>query len=231
MQRKAIVNCAVEQGFYLPLQERVLAACKQFGGDAELFFGGYPDGCPSHLTHQYVFKVRAMEQAIQQGFRRILWVDCRCRPIKSFQPIWDCIEQTGYYVGQQGDATLGQWCSDTALALFGISRETANEIILLRGGVFGLNLDEPEGWEIWRSYKALCDLGAFTGAHQNQPGAPITEWGGGKLKGHVSNDPAVGGHRHDESALSFALWNLGLKPSRDWTNIDIPDVSLIERNV
>ena len=37
---------------------------------------------------------------------------------------------------------------------------------------------------------------------------------GHKWAGHCSNDPRCEGHRHDESALAFALHKLGLKPEK-----------------
>lgn len=228
---RAIINVAVEQGFYLPLQQSVLAACREFGGDADLFFGGYPEGCPSHKTHQYAFKVWAMDLAVQGGFRQIMWIDCRCRPVASLEPVWDVIERDGFYVSSEYDAKLGDWCSDEALKLFGIDRGTARCIPLVRGGVFGVDVSSAIGGQVWQGYKALCEAGAFNGAHQNIPGAVVTHWGGGKWKGHVSDDPAVGGHRHDETALAYTLWSLGLKPSTDITNPDVPEGSVIVRNL
>lgn len=227
---RAIVNVAVEQGFYTELQKRVLAGCQEFGGEAELLFGGYPEGCPKHETHNYAFKVWAMNAAIEQGFRQIMWIDCRCRPVAPLEPVWDVIELNGFYVSQEGDAKLGDWCTDDSLKLFGIDRETARTIPLVRGGVFGVDVASITGSQIWHRYKALCEAGAFNGAHKNEPGKPIVHWGGGKWRGHVSDDPAVGGHRHDETALAYTLWSLGLKPSADITNPDVPEGSVIQRN-
>jgi hypothetical protein len=229
--RRAIVNVAVEQGFYTALQRSVKAACEAFCGEADLFFTGYPDRCPKHADQNYAFKVWAIDAVVQQGYRQILWIDCRCRPVRAFDPVWQCIERTGYYLGQQGDSVLGDWTSDAALEIFGINRETARTIPLLRGGVVGLNLDTEVGTGIWEIYKAMCAAGALNGAHLNTPGLGWGDWGGGKWKGHVSSDPAVGGHRHDESVLSFAVWKLGLSPSLDLTNIDTPESSLIARNL
>ena len=211
------------------MQQLVLAGAREFGGADELMFGGYPEGCPQHSEQQYAFKVWALDEAISKGFDRIIWIDCRCRPVKSFEPIWGVVESDGAYCSQQGDAKLSQWCSDTALELFGITREQAASIPLLKGGVFGFNLDSQVGQALWREYKRLCLAGALNGPHYNRPGEPMTRMGD-KWQGHVSHDPGVGGHRHDEAVLSFLFWKFGLSPSQDWTNIDVPEVSLIARN-
>jgi len=227
---RAMVNCAVEGGRYPAMQAKVLSGAREFGGADELLFGGYPPNCPSHQDQQYAFKVWALEEAVKKGHKRIIWIDCRCRPVKSFDPIWDVIESTGAYCSKQGDSTLAQWCSDAALELFGIDREQAASIPLLKGGVFGFNLDSQIGQSLWSEYKRLCLAGALNGPHFNQPGQPMSRMGD-KWQGHVSDDPGVAGHRHDESVLSFLFWKFGLPPSQDWTNIDVPEVSLIERNI
>lgn len=212
------------------MQAKVLAGAQEFGGADELLFGGYPENCPPHTEQQYAFKVWALDEAITKGFDKIIWIDCRCRPIRPFQPIWNIITETGAYCSQQGDSNLGDWCSDAALELFGIDRPTARLIPLLKGGVFGFSLNHEVGTALWSEYKRLCLAGALNGPHFNQPGQPMTRMGD-KWQGHVSDDPGVGGHRHDEAVLSFLFWKFGLWPSRDWTNIDIPETSLIARNM
>lgn len=224
-----MVNCAVEGGRYPAMQKLVLAGAQEFGGADELIFGEYPEGCPSHTERMYMFKMYAIGAAFQRGFRKVIWIDCRCRPVKPFQPIWNIVAEDGTYCSQQGDAKLGQWCSDAALAIFGIDRATAHRIPLLKGGVFGFSLDSVMGRTLWGEYQRLCMEGALEGPHYNLPGQPMSRYGD-KWQGHVSNDPGVGGHRHDEAVLSFLFWKFGLPPSQDWTNIDVPEVSLIARN-
>ena len=68
---------------------------------------------------------------------------------------------------------------------------------------------EGAGKDIFREWKALCDAGAFKG-HHYAPHNPNGAAGGGKTIGPVSSDLRAVGHRHDESALGFVLYKLGL---------------------
>jgi hypothetical protein len=228
---KAIVNVGTG-GRYPEMSRSVFKACKEHGVEAELEFytDPLPAGCPSHAEHQYMFKVWALGQAIDHGARQLLWIDCRCRPIKPLDTLWAAMEAQGCYGPQQGDAKLGQWCSDSALGLFGIDRDAAMDAPLLRGGVIGLNLDMPVGACIWSEYRRLAEAGALSGPHYNRPGQPFSRFGD-KTQGHCSDDPRCGGHRHDEAVLSFLFWKFGLSPSHDLTNIESPETSLIARNL
>ena len=85
------------------------------------------------------------------------------------------------------------------------------EIPLVYTGLIGLDMQCDAGKEIWYQWDRLYKRGAFKGAHEN---APLYPWEdhGAKWRGHCSMDKRCEGHRHDESAMSFVLWKLGLKP-------------------
>lgn len=208
---RVLVNCAIGANpGYKSGQTKLRAAWKTYCPDAwAVFYDDYPDGCPPHSQMQYAFKIFALEEAIKAGFRYILWMDCVFQPQASIEPVWRHIEETGWYLVPQGDSYLHHWCSDAALADYGISRETASCIHLLFSGLIGLDMQHELGQTIWRRWKELYEKGSFNGPHRNVPGGEMKPWGH-KYAGHVSSDPSVLGHRHDESALSFIVYDMGM---------------------
>mgnify|MGYP001589054030 CR=1 FL=1 len=209
---RVIVSAGIGE-HYAPDFAATRARCNQHCSDVwRLYYDDYPDGCPPQIERQYAFKVFAIEQAIRAGFRYILWMDAAFAPIAAIDRLWETIASKGWYVPPQYAYTLGRWCSDAALEIFGIHRARADTIPLVFTGLVGLDMQNPIGWAIWDWWERLYEAGAFDGPHFNRPGEPITPCGPVKLQGHASDDPTVGGHRHDESSLSYVLHVLGLKP-------------------
>lgn len=171
----------------------------------------YPLGCPPQNERQYAFKIYALQDAIRRGYKRVLWMDVVYMPQGPIDALWAVVERDGWYIPPQGDAVLGNWCSDVCLGLFDLTRDQAMEIPLVYSGLVGLDLENRHGRHIWDLWHAAYDLGAFQGPHRNVPGAALHPWGH-KLAGHCSDDPRCMGHRHDESALSAILYRLGMRP-------------------
>lgn len=181
----------------------------------QLFSHDYPDGCPTQSESQYAFKIHAMQRAIDAGFRFVLWMDTAFQPIASIEPLWQHIEANGWFVPRQHAAVLGNWSTDEMLRLVSMSRGDAMRVPLCFSGIVGLDMASPIGKHIWDAWKTLFEMGAFMGPHQNEPGVPAHPWGQ-KIAGHCSDDPRCEGHRHDESALSVVLWDLGLIPRSEF---------------
>ena len=208
---QCIVSAGTEPHYYEGLHSTRLHCAKYDPDSWQLFYYGYPDGCPTQQERMYAFKIYAMRRVATAGFARMLWMDSAFQPIAPMHALWKEINDTGWYIQMQGDSVLGSWCSDAALDVFGISRDTAMGIPLCYSGLVGLSMKRLEGKEIWRMWEELYDAGTFDGPHTNVNGAPHTPHGH-KTQGHCSTDPRCHGHRHDEAALSFILWKMGLRP-------------------
>src|SRR6185369_4818723 len=219
---RCIVSAGTEPKYYEQLHSTRLH-CTKYAPEAwQLFYYGYPDGCPRQSQRQYAFKIFALERVVAAGFPIALWLDSAFQPVGSLKPLWEEIEEQGWYIQKQGDAVLGNWCSDAALAIFGISRDKAMEVPLCYSGLVGLNLRKPTGDQIWTHWKDLYEKGAFDGPHQHVYGMSPGPWGD-KLQAHCSEDARCLGHRHDESALSFILYDMGLEPRTEpFLRIDRP---------
>ena len=73
----------------------------------------------------------------------------------------------------------------------------------------------PEAWRLFYRELPL--------AHYHERGASLRPFGQ-KTKGHVSDDPRVAGHRHDEAALSAILYDMDLMPEdRGFLTLESPN--------
>lgn len=175
----------------------------------QLFQTEYPDGCPDQSTRQYAFKCFMIDRVINAGFHTVLWLDAAFQPIAPLTPLWKIIEEHGWYIPKQGDAVLGNWCSDQALGILGARRDEAMTVPLVYTGIVGLHLRSYSGARIWQLWKQSYESGAWDGPHKNQP---KTERWGHKFAGPCSSDPRCQGHRHDEAAMSWILHQLQMQP-------------------
>lgn len=220
-QDKVIVSCAFGGTHYLQRQSKFLHFVQlRASRYPRVVYNTLPKGCPQHSTTTngaYAFKIHALQNAIDRGYRYVLWLDTTMIVVKPLDPLWDYISKTGWYVCPQASATLGEYTSDDALAIYGITREQALQIQLPYSGIVGMDM-KGIGKDIFAEWKKLCEAGAFKG-HHHAPGRGSE--GGGKTVGKVSDDPRVSGHRHDESALGFVLHKLGLtywyEEGKRWT--------------
>ncbi len=202
-----------------------------------LFFDVLPAGCPSHQESHYKFKVEALRCAVAAGFRSVLWMDATLAPIAGIERIWDHIDREGYFA-IYGGAQLGEYVSDAALAIYGITRDEAMVIPLAASGLTGFNRHHELGNKLWDGWERLCGQGAFEGAHRNTlPKGSAEKQHGNKFDGWCSDDPRAKGHRHDEAALSFVLHQIGVKPvcterAFDWgafgVGSHVPDYDVVK---
>lgn len=207
-----IVSCAIGPAYQERLHSTRLHCEVNVPEAWRLFYRELPLGCPPHEESMYAFKIYAMQRAIDAGFRYILWMDSSFQPIASIEPLWERIRQYGWYAAKQGNSMVGEWSNDETLAHFGVSRDVAMEIRLCYSGLVGLDMQDVTAASIWYEWRGTMQNGLWTAPHFNEPGKPQTDRGE-KFAGHVSNDPRVSGHRHDETSLSLILHGMGLTPS------------------
>lgn len=192
---RLVVNVAT--GVYIAGQQRLKRA---LANHAENWTPGLywtdemPPGSPTHRRMPYAFKAWAIEAARLHGADLVLWADACILPIRSMEPLWDLIESKGYWFSRNGFQN-GQWCSDAALPLLGITREEAFRQEHVVATTFGLNFRSKIGATFASEYLRLAQNGSFRG--------PWTNNGG-----EASADPRVTGHRHDQSAASVIAHRL-----------------------
>ena len=228
---RAVVNVSTG-AHYLKGQQRLtewLTANKQ----ADYFIwndaSGLPAGCPSHAEIPYAFKAFALRDAIAAGAKTLLWCDASIRPIRDLGPLWERIEEKGYWIGRNG-WTNYEWTADLAYPeLFRMDIEshvirtgafadldgllTLNrDIPHVVAGSFGISMEHPTGRAIFEEYfrlasetKAFC--GPWTNTGYGLPGEVYPHPDGVRYGPCGPSD--VRGHRHDQTALSVIAWRLG----------------------
>ena len=221
---RAVVNVAT--GSYVKGQERLtewLTANKQ--ADYFIWRDRLPAGCPPHSEVPYAFKAYALKSAIVGGAKTLLWCDASINPIRDLGPLWERIEEKGYWIGNNG-WTNYEWTADSAYPdLFPnwtratqelTDREFNKRIPHVVAGAFGISIDHPTGRAIFQEYfrlasetKAFC--GPWINANYSELPKHLDVSSVVVANGRFApcGPPDVRGHRHDQTALSVIAWRLG----------------------
>lgn len=203
-QNKAAIICAGIGGWHPAGVKRLERSLIFEGwGGGMLLWQDYPPNSHPHNEVPYYFKIAAFEEAIKQGFTHILWVDASFFAVANPMPIFDIINEQGYYFFSTG-YNLAQSVSDLALSSVDLTRDEAEKHTEWAGGCIGINTENPNGNALYNQWKQYMDAGLSKGSreHDNQ-----------------SKDPRFSFHRQDQSCLSLACWKLGLRNTKGTDHI------------
>jgi hypothetical protein len=207
---RIVVNVATYGGYLHTGQPRLRDSLIRHGNHPHIFWSGtLPAGSPSHAEHPYAFKLYAIEEARARGFTTVLWCDAAVWAVKDLTPFFERIERDGHYFFH-GGASLGQRCSDEALKIMRFDREEAFKIPLIGGTVYGFDFNNPRTQQFYMEWWELYRRGAFQGFAINDKAQDDMRGLAGRPKGHVSDDPRVQGHNHDESVATVLAHRLGM---------------------
>ena len=179
------------------------------GYDAMVWKNEMPPNCPPHAEVPYAFKPYAIQAALDAGYKKVLWLDSKCHITGKIAPVEDALENDGYWFVEDG-MSVGEWCKDSALPIFNITREEAYQMKVIAAKHFALNFEHEIARDFFKRYMgyAVDDGGeAYKGSWTND-------------RSQVSVDPNVRGHRHDQTCGSVIREQLGMKMSEnnvvDW---------------
>jgi len=159
----------------------------------------YPPGSPTHQENPYAFKAYAFKWAVDNGYKRALWLDSSVVPNKNPEPLFKKISENGYLILLNG-WTNAVWSTETQLKYYGFTREQAKNVPHPIGGIIGMDFTNPIGKNMYDKFIQAADAGIFRGSWTNK-------------KHEVSEDPTVLGSRHDQTCLGFIAYELGLEYS------------------
>lgn len=181
---RCIVNVATQR--FVPGQNRLR---KAFDEAVLVWTNTYPPGSPQHHEMPYAFKAWALRAARDVGYDLVLWADSCIVPHGDIEPLWERIEERGYWISNNGFMN-NEWTCKDAYPLLGVTEEENKRIPHVVATTFGLNLKSDIGRKAFNEYFRLAQNGSFRGP-----------WTGG-----------VGvQHRHDQSALSVIAYRLGME--------------------
>ena len=198
MIRRAVLNVSVGSWYEDRGADRLFNSLEEKGcNDTRLFWKGqYPPGSPQHDAAPYAFKPYAFKRARELGFHQALWLDASCWLRKPLLDVWARIDDDGYYLEPDGNY-VGEWISDAALDLLGLSRDETISMPLIEGKCIGLDFREVGG-EFLDEWLRIADAGGFGGAWSNE-------------NEQVSSDSRCRGHRHDIACGSPIADSFGMR--------------------
>lgn len=202
MKGSCIINMAFVDrrkgsNWFIGGQIRLRKAMQQYTNSDYFFYNSEEEvGAPDHFSEPYAFKLYAIQRALEEGYKYIFWADSSIYPIKSMKPVWEVIKNKGYFFVLNG-FNAGEWTSDNALSLMGMNRETALKIQSVYGGVFGIDVLNPQVEKFLKELAVLQTKGAYRGDWTNE-------------RHQVSSDDRVKGHRHDQAVMSLLLHQMGM---------------------
>lgn len=190
MNDVAFVSCAFGDRRYVDQQMNLLKSVHDFYPDNQKYFwtDEFPPNTRPFNESMYGFKVHAIEHAIKQGHKKILFFDPACYLVDKVDYYFDLIPDYGV-IAAQDDNLLANYCGDEAFAFWNISREQSREQAqhLVGGSLYVFDLDLPLSGKIFRQWFLSEKAGIF-GNSETQ------------------------GHRYDESNMALSLYMNGSKP-------------------
>jgi hypothetical protein len=147
----------------------------------------------------YADKIMSIYNAYKSGFKHILYLDCSVITVKNTEPIWDYIEEKGYYLYQSG-ANCAETCNDHSLFCYGITRDNAENMWECASGVFGISLETDFGEQFIEDISKSVLNGAVNGV----------KWPTEEQRLIESTDPRYKYHRQDQSVISLVAGKLNL---------------------
>jgi len=150
----------------------------------------YPEGCPTHEENPYALKIFAFNEAFKRGYKCVMWVDASFWAIKNPHHIFDIINENGVFAFRNG-YNCANTCTDNLLNYAGFSRDKAEHLPEIAGGMIGINIDNPDGKKVFKEWSKMCEMGLFKNSRAHNS--------------DESQDPRYLHGRQDQSALSMAI--------------------------
>lgn len=85
-------------------------------------FSKYPDFVHPHFM-TYSWKPIIINEVLEQKKGNVLWMDTANIILKNLKPIWDAIEETGFYTPFSGSGSLAEWTMPQTLDYMNVSTE------------------------------------------------------------------------------------------------------------
>lgn len=216
---RCVISLGVGKAIYrdslLRLEESLRRV--RFDGDYLYWDEQLPKGSPEHFDVPFGFKSYCFYEALNLGYREVLWIDSACVAIRSLHPVFQLIKENGYVMFNNNyDQMMGQWSSDAALAAHGLTRDEAMAIPEHPCSVIGLDLSSPLGRQFLEGWHQVMGDGITVRGTKDA----ITSWEDYQAiawnrDGCISSDPRVRGHRHDQLAAGLVASRLGMTPYCD----------------
>jgi hypothetical protein len=192
--RVAFVSFA--DGKYKKIARRLCNTLKAVGftGDCIIHEKFSEIDSPTHAECPYAFKAFAIRKHFTSGkYDVVIWVDSSVYAKKPVDAFAQYVYEKGHVFFDNIGFTIGEFTSDECLRLCGMSREEAFQAPMIMAGIMGFSTRCPLSAQFIERFCAASQDGSFVGPW----------WYEGRTDG-------VRGHRHDQSAASIIIKQLGI---------------------
>lgn len=175
---------------YVEQQDRLKESIMAIYPDANLLFWRdcLPEKSKPFLDSLYGFKVHAIQEAIDKGFKRVLWLDPAMILCRHIDWIGDHM-----MVAVKDENKLSQYISDWYLESNLLSRKAVEKDHLVGGSLYYFDFNFVTAQSIFKKWKSDEAAGCF---------GSQDEEASGKLQGH----------RADESCMALSIILMNQKP-------------------
>jgi hypothetical protein len=174
---------------YIEQQTRLDVSINTIYPDAHMWWvNQYPNGSSPHLDSLYGFKVYAIQWAINNGYKKIIWLDTACI---LQQPVDYWFSLNLPVLAAKDDNPLGSCIGDKALNYYG--NPDIEGMHLVGGSVYVFNFDHHDCQKIFDHW-AKAEADGIFGSQAEQSSGKINR------------------HRNDESCMSMAIYQKGHEP-------------------
>jgi len=164
----------------------------------ELTPGEWPPGSKTHMDSMYGFKVHCVNNCLQDGFKKIIFLDPAVVLAPGLEQILENLSINGVMAAKD-DTMLQECISKSCLEWLGKTKEDIKHLTLVGGSVYLFDFNHPITYPFFRYWFKMEAEGVFGSQHE-------CTWNGGE-HGTWNN------HRMDETCFSLCLDKFGLKPS------------------
>ncbi len=164
---RCIVSCAPFDGVRSAMLTRIPEALRATGFNGYFYYrlGGFPNPTGKEICYAgvpYSVKVLMMLEAEKLGFKRVLWIDSSCKPIRDPTPLFHWLDQTGiYFHGSRGDPQELQRyiLPSTRQILKKLTGTDVLHAVKIKGALFGLKMNTPQAKEFIKGFYQMLELG------------------------------------------------------------------------
>jgi hypothetical protein len=219
LDKRCVISLGLGRKGYTKSLKRLEESLRRtnFNGDFLVWDDVLPEGSPTQFESPMAFKTYCFLEVQKLGYNQVLWMDAPIVVLRSLEPIFKMIKTNNYVTFSNNyGQSLGQWSSDDVLKLHQISREEAMFIPETPTSVIGLNLSSELGQKFLMRWHSMSNDGltfrGISSSIKNSDEYYAIAW---NKENCISNDPRVGGHRHDQTGAGIIAHQLGLPPYAD----------------
>jgi hypothetical protein len=162
-----MVKSAIDSGLsdtdfllYLPEVEQS-NVIKTVNNNEVFIFNRFPQSaefgvCPQHKDAPYAFKSYAIQEAIDKGYERIMWLDSSIVITRNINHYLKLLEEVGVILFDNPGCPEATWTSDECLEIMGCSNDLAKTFFQIDAAIMLFDFTTKKANEFFNEYFKYC---------------------------------------------------------------------------